>query len=154
MNATLPPPVPNNDREHLKLIEIFHYVIAGLNGVGLGFLFLHYMILHTVFTNPQVLEQMRSQQVQQGQQMPFDPAQFFGLFVWIYVFLGALLVVLTVLNVASGLCIRRRSARMFSLVVAGVNCVCFPFGTALGIFTFILLLRSTVAALYGETAPR
>jgi len=29
----------------------------------------------------------------------------------------------------------------FSLVVAGLNCLQFPFGTVLGVFTFVVLLR-------------
>jgi hypothetical protein len=40
---------------------------------------------------------------------------------------------------------------MFSLIVAGFNCINFPFGTLLGIFTLILLLRPVMPALYHET---
>jgi len=37
---------------------------------------------------------------------------------------------------------------MFSLIIAGINCVQFPFGTVLGVFTFVVLLRDSVRELY------
>ena len=43
---------------------------------------------------------------------------------------------------------RPRRARTFSLVMAGVNCLSVPLGTTLGVFTFIVLLRESVAAQY------
>jgi hypothetical protein len=53
-----------------------------------------------------------------------------------------------ILTILSGRSIARRRWRMFSLVMAGVNCASFPIGTTLGVFTFIVLLRSSVRALY------
>jgi hypothetical protein len=151
MNAAAPPPVPSQDAQYLKLIEIFHYVMAGLAVAGMAFLFAHYMIMNSVFTNPQILEQMRKQQEQRGQAMPFDPAQFIHAFVWFYALIGAWGLVSLVANLVSGLSIRARRRRMFSLIVAGFNCINFPFGTLLGIFTLILLLRPVMPALYHET---
>src|SRR5215831_3633184 len=40
------------DREHLKLLAIFHFVFGGLSLFGLGFLFMHYAIMHSLFSNP------------------------------------------------------------------------------------------------------
>jgi hypothetical protein len=44
---------------------------------------------------------------------------------------------------------------MFSLVIAGLNCIQIPFGTALGVFTIIVLLRDSVREAYaaGATPP-
>ncbi len=47
---------------------------------------------------------------------------------------------------------RKRKHRIFSFVVAGVNCLQFPFGTALGIFTFIVLSRVGVKMDYDANA--
>ena len=41
---------------------------------------------------------------------------------------------------------------MFSLVVAGLNCMGFPFATVLGVFTFLVLLRESVVELYEATS--
>ena len=35
----------------MKLLAIFHFVFAGLAFVGIGFLCVHYAIMHTVFAN-------------------------------------------------------------------------------------------------------
>ena len=48
------PPANQNDEEHLNLLAIFHFVGAGLACFGLSFLFGHYEMMHTVFTNPKL----------------------------------------------------------------------------------------------------
>ena len=52
------------------------------------------------------------------------------------------------LTIYSGLCIQRRQRRTFSLVMAVVNCLSIPFGTALGIFTILVLSRESVRRQY------
>jgi hypothetical protein len=56
------------------------------------------------------------------------------------------------LNVLSGLFLLRKTNRLFSLIVAGLDCLQIPFGTALGVFTIVVLSRETVRQLYGERA--
>ena len=135
------------DAGHLRLLSIFHYVAAGLGFLVLGFLVLHYSIMNTVFANPQMWRQT-------GQNAPpFDPRAFFGLFKWFYLFMGIWTVAGMGLNVVSGWCIARRKARIFSLVVAAINCLKLPFGTVLGVFTLIVLSRPSVQQAYEETPP-
>ena len=69
-----------------------------------------------------------------------------------YVVCGAFLIALCICNILVGLHMRKRKHRIFSLVVAGVNCLQFPFGTALGIFTFIVLSRVGVKMDYDANA--
>jgi len=128
------------DLDHLRMLSIFHFVIAGLAIVGLGFLGLHYAFMHTFMTNPEMWKN------QKGGGPP--PEQFFAIFKWFYIVFGALLVAGGVANLLSGLFLRKRTNRVFSLIVAGVDCLQFPFGTALGVFTFIVLLRDSVREIY------
>lgn len=59
-----------------------------------------------------------------------------------------------ILTIISGKKIKQQKNRIFSLVVAGINCLSMPFGTALGICTFIVLLRESVVKLYeNKTEP-
>ncbi len=143
-----PPPVPLDssrvDAQHLKLLAIFHFVLAGLALVGLAFLGLHWFIMESVFSNPEAWQQSNSAP---------PPDQFLALFKWFYFGMGVIVVANGVANLVSGFMIQQRRGRVFSLVVAGVNCLAFPFGTALGVFTFIVLLRDSVEALYAAT-PR
>lgn len=139
--APLSPAAENPDTTHLKLIEIFHFLMCGLSVLYGGFLFVHYTFMSTMFSNPEMWKNA-------NRPPDFDPRQFFHMFVWIYILMGAWGVISLVLNLISGLCIHARKARMFSLVVAGVNCVNLPLGTVLGVFTFLILLRPSVSALY------
>jgi len=129
------------DASHLNLLAIFHFVVAGLSVLGVSFLLVHYTIMHTVFTNPELFK---------GQNTGTMPAELFAAFRWFYA-IGALFFIgFGILNLVSGLCIRARKRRTFSLVVAGANCIQFPFGTALGIFTIVVLMRDSVLQAYGE----
>ena len=62
--------------------------------------------------------------------------------------MGALLAAACVANMLSGVFLRQRKCRVFSLVVAGLDCLQIPFGTALGVFDFIVLLRDSVRQSY------
>jgi hypothetical protein len=147
-----PPPAPSvvptadmvekqqrRDREHLKLLAIFHFVFAGLAFLGIGFLGVHYAIMHTVFSNPDMWKS-------QPQTMP--PKAFLDAFIWFYLFMGLIFLMALVLNVLSGLFLWQRRNRLFSFIIAGLNCLQVPFGTALGIFTILVLSRDSVRQLY------
>jgi len=43
------------------------------------------------------------------------------------------------LTAYAGRCIARREKRLFVLIMAGVNCIWIPYGTLLGIASFIFL---------------
>jgi hypothetical protein len=144
-----PPPspaLPVNDRqqiidgEHINLLSIFHFVLAGLTVVGILFLFLHYFIMSTIFMNPDFWKSQKS--------APPFPQEFFKVFIWFYLFMGAIFAAAGVLNLLSGFFLRQRRHRTFSMVVAGLNCVQIPFGTVLGIFTIMVLSRNSVREHY------
>jgi hypothetical protein len=142
-----PPAFPSNrDREQLKLLEIFHYVLMGLSVAYIAFLFVHYMMMSMMFSNPHLFDNAQ-------QKPPFDPVQFFHIFIWFYLFAGVWGILSFCANLASALSLRHRKNRMLSLVVAGFNCISVPFGTALGICAIIVLVRPSVIALYQDT-PR
>jgi hypothetical protein len=132
------------DADHLRLLAIFQFIFAGLGLLALGFLFLHYSLLHHFLGNPELWKHPR------GGGPP--PEEFFAVFKWIYVFLGLLIITGGLLNIISGLCIGRRRLRTFSLVVGGLNCLQIPFGTVLGVFMLVVLLRDSVREAYAAAA--
>lgn len=138
-----PPRLPRlpqpDDISHLTLLSVFHFVLGALSLVGLGFMLLQWFIMETMLGNPEIWKH------QPGGP---PPAQFMAIFKWFYLFGGACIVVAGIANVISGVFLRKRRHRMFSLVVAGLNCMAFPLGTALGVFTFIVLLRESVRSVY------
>lgn len=51
----------------------------------------------------------------------------------------------------AGRSLSRRRHYVFCLVAAGLACLSFPLGTALGVFTFMVLQRPSVKALFGPS---
>jgi len=79
---------------------------------------------------------------------PF-PVEFVG---WFFIAFAALWI-LACLAMALCLALSARSLgqqrrRTFCMVVAAISCLFFPFGTALGVFTLIVLSRPSVRALF------
>lgn len=130
------------DHEHLRLLEIFHYVVAGITALFASFPLLHVGLGLAIMLRPDWMKN--------GGEMP--PA-LFGLF---FVLLGGAFCLigwsLAALTALSGRFLARRRHRMFSFVIAALLCAFFPFGTALGVFTVIVLSRESVQRLYAETA--
>jgi hypothetical protein len=148
---TSPPPFPVRDQRtvdinHLNLLSTFHFVGAGLAVLGLGFLFLHFAIFHTFFENPAAWQQG-------GRPVTPPPPQFFAIFKIFYAMFGLWFAASAVLNLLSAMYLRARKHRAFSFVVACINCLHFPLGTVLGVFTLVILCRDSVQYLYQSESP-
>ncbi len=140
-----PPLLPSTQRadsEHLKLLVIFHFIVAGLGVLGLFFLFAHYMLFHFISDNPEIWKHPANGSG--------PTLQIFLIFRWFYVFIATILVAGVAANVASAIYIRQRRNRLFSLVIAALNLFHLPFGTALGLFTLVVLSRDSVRSIYHE----
>lgn len=142
-----PPPIPSKDAENLRTLAICHYVVSGLSLLGIGFLGLHYSIMHMVFDNPKLWEKAK-------ESPPFNPAEFIHIFKWFYLICGVVILAGGILTLISGRFIHRRVNRTFSIVIAGLNCLHFPFGTLLGIFTIIVLTKDSVMRLYAQSETK
>jgi hypothetical protein len=140
MNESMPP-LYSRDDEQVRLLGMFSFVLAGLGFAGLLFLGVHYLIMSSVLNNP---EMWRKAMERQANPPPFDPTQFFRAFRYFYLLIGLWGVASIILNIIAGICLMKRRQWNFCLIVAGFNCINFPFGMALGIFTFIVLLRESV----------
>lgn len=125
------------DAEQLNLLAIFHFVGAGLAVLGLLFLGAHFLMFMTFMANAPN---------PQGKVM--SPVAFFAMFRFVYAIMAAFCVGSAVMNLLSGLFLRARTHRMYSLIVSGLNCIYVPLGTILGTFTIIVLMRESVCELY------
>jgi hypothetical protein len=132
------------DADHLNLLATFHFVGAGLALLGTLGILGHYAIMNAVFNNPQIWKN-------QPQGPP--PQEIFQMLKWGYLVFFLFFITSAVLNVLSGIFLRTRKHRSFSLLVAGLNCLHMPLGTVLGVFTFVVLLRSSVRELYEVQTP-
>lgn len=136
------------DEEHLKMLSLGYLVSAGVSAFyslfGLLYVFMGIMMRTTLSTLPQT---------------PANPAQapppaFVG---WIFTFIGlAFFLVAIAVSAArfrAAWCIKHRKWRVFCMVVAGIGCLEFPYGTVLGIFSFLVLGRDSVLELFCSGPP-
>lgn len=79
---------------------------------------------------------------------PGFPKEMMAVFVVFYVVMGVFISAIAAANFMSGRFIKKRRHKTFSLVVAGINCLQIPFGTVLGVFTIIVLMRPSVQSGY------
>jgi hypothetical protein len=128
----------NKDIEHLRLLAIFHYVLAGLAALGGCFTCLYIVIGMALVSG--------SAGTGPG---PAEPA--IG---WMFVAIGTTFLILA-LAFAVGLAIAGRLLQrcrgyLFCMVMAAIACAWTPFGTILGVFTIFVLVRPSVKELFNR----
>jgi len=131
------------DEENLKLISIFHYVVGGL-----GVLFACLPLIHLT-VGLMIVTGRFNQMIQQGRPHGDLFPEAFG---WLFVVLGGVFFLVgqsvAVSMIVTGRFIALRKNYTFAFVIACVECLFIPFGTALGVFTLITLSRDSVKALF------
>ncbi len=131
------------DERHLKLLSIFHYVVAGLAGLFACIPILHLAIGIAFIVAPHKF-------TDDGEL----PPAWFG---WIFVILASTLIavgwVFAGFVFAVGRFLAKRKDYMFCLVVACIECMFMPFGTVLGVLTILTLTRDSVKQLFGGPLP-
>jgi hypothetical protein len=134
------PQIMPNDDEHLRLLAISHYIVGGLAA-----LFSFFPLIYAAF-GVFMLYASAHPQMQQGE----PPPPFLG---WIFIGMGCFFFLvgetLATCIVLAGRFIARRLRYWFVFVTACVQCLFFPFGIILGVFTIIVLSRASVKQLFG-----
>ncbi len=140
---TVPDPQRIKDEEHLRLLGNFNYIFAGLSALTVVHGVLNIFVLRAIITARAT-----------GEVAGESAETLGGMTTMIQVLVGVVMVlaaILAFLSWRNGKNIRRRdlsSAR----IVAVLQCLAFPLGTALGVFTFIVLGRPSVQQRYGPSA--
>jgi hypothetical protein len=132
----------NNDLEHLRLLSIFHYVVAGLAAF-----FSCFALLYMAFGIAMAAGAIHDNS-------PAAPPLFVGwFFIVISLFFMAMGLGFATCLFLAGRSLQSHTRYTYCLVIAGLSCLFTPFGTVLGIFTLIVLLRPSVQELFGQTVP-
>ncbi|QDU31426.1 hypothetical protein ETAA8_65840 [Anatilimnocola aggregata] len=125
------------DREHLKLLSILFYVMAGLSALSGCFPFLYLgfglVMLGGAATGMKPEHEDRTGMLVAG-----------GVMVGFAIFFVLFLLVQAYLLYRTGKNLTERRHHTFCMVIAAICCLNAPLGTALGIFTIIVLQRPTV----------
>ncbi len=129
----------NKDQEHLRLLSIFHYIVAAIVALFSCVFILHLVIGIVAIVSPE------SMAGKDGT----SPPPFFG---WMFVVLGGLAVFMgwafAVCLISAGRFLAKRKHYLFCMIIAGLSCFNMPFGTILGVFTIIVLVRPSVKELF------
>ncbi len=149
---------PNNaeDTEHLSALSVGHYIMAGLTAISA------IPLVAWAFAGAKIAEQLANQMaLMMGDlsgQTGVDP--FAGAPEAMMKDLGTLVIMMTVLSVVLvvvtaigfflvGLKLRQRRWWTFCYLSGWGECLMFPFGTILGVFTIIVLSRPGVKRSFG-----
>ena len=132
----------NQDQEHLRLLAVFHYVLAGILAIFACFPLL-YVLMGLFFVFAPAKMDPHSQ----------PPPAFIG---WIFVAFGLVFSfvgwALAIAMLVAGRSIAARRRLLFCQVIAGISCLFMPLGTVLGVFTLLVLLRPSVQQLFDANA--
>jgi hypothetical protein len=123
---------------NLSTLSILHYVYGGLICfIGAGILAL-LLTLGNLFQSDWFLQNA-------DEAPPPMVGALMNAIGWaVFVFLEAK----GIANIISGNLLAKARGRLFSQIVAGLDCLNIPFGIALGIFTFVELNKDDVKRLY------
>jgi hypothetical protein len=123
----------NQDEQYLSLLSVFHYVVGGLVAFFACIPFIHLILGIAMLVGA----------------FNDGPPSVVGL---IFVLTAMLFITagwtLAICIVIAGRCLAKRKHYMFCLVIAAISCTFMPFGTVLGVFTIIVLMRPSVKELF------
>jgi hypothetical protein len=161
-NTTSPaalPPVPYSaeidawiqaavDHDRLRILEIGYYIAGAMTAVGVSFLFIHFGLFLFLGFNPQFFTHSVNSGGHSGEPPP--PGLFLGLaaLIGLIILLGW---TFGALQVYAGRCLKMRRHSLFIMIVAALECVFIPWGTFLGVCTFLVLERPSVRALFNRS---
>jgi hypothetical protein len=136
------PPVRSiQDVQHLNLLAVFHFIYGAFIAF-VGLIFAVYIVFG-IF--------LATSAVPTGSGSGGPPPEAIGGLIAV---IGVIAMLFTwgkaALVVWSGFSLRAHRRATLSLVVAFLCCLNVPFGTALGVFTIMVLSRASVKALYQE----
>lgn len=129
--------------DQIKILSIFHFVVAGLAG-----LFACFPIFHLAMGISMLVGGFMPNEV--SAEAPF-PFALFGL---MFTIIPALMIlagwIFAICLALAGYFLFKKQHYMFCLVMAGICCVFMPFGTVLGVFSIVVLMRPSVKGLFNQ----
>lgn len=145
----MPEPIPLEelrrsitDEEHLRMLSLGYYLSAGMCLLFSLFGGM-YMLMGLMFT-------ALGRSLPPGQANQGPPPEFGWFFFGIGAFIFGCMVTMACLKFMVARRIKRRSSRAFCLVIAALSCLEIPYGTTLGVLTFVVLSRDTVKSMFSD----
>ena len=131
------------DEEHLRLLSIGFYIAGGLHVAFASMFIFHFIFFAAFAANPDMFPPG-------AQGNAVAPDAFFHVFLWVFgtfILMGWLFGALTIY---AGRCVKSRSRRTLSMVMAALNTLAIPVGTIIGVCRLLVLSRASIKRLYGN----
>jgi len=142
-------------KENIRLLSIFHYVVGGLTALIGCFPMIHLavgILVVSVEIPPEMAAEMAKPDANRNT-LPFSPEVPQKIFGTVFIVIASILIVsfwtIAILIVIAGKRLAAYRSHTFCLVAAGISCLIFPFGTALGVFTILTLIKPEARELFG-----
>lgn len=134
------------DEEHLKLLSLGYLISAAISAFyslfGLFYVLAGGVVATIISRNHVATAQPTG-----------EPPAFIG---WIFAGVGLsiflFLLGLAAIRFQAARCIKKRKSRTFCMVVGAISCLEVPFGTILGVLTFLVLGRASVERMFESRA--
>jgi hypothetical protein len=137
------------DDEHLRLLAIGYYVSAAITAC-FSFIGLFYAMMGAAIG----LAVSKSAEAESATNANQPSPEFLG---WIFGAIGIVLFVamlaMAALKFFAGRNLKQHKSRTFCMIIAALSCLEIPYGTLLGVGTFIVLERPSVARRFGVIKP-
>ena len=128
------------DEEHLRLLSLGYMISAGVTAFFSLFGLL-YVFMGMLFTS--LLRHVPNPKPGEA------PPEFLG---WFFAIIGGVIFVfgitIAILKFQTARCLKQRRSLTFCQIIAGITCLGIPYGTALGVLTFIALGRPSLRRLF------
>ena len=127
----------DTDKKHLDILSVLHY----LGGI--------YFLLATFFISRYVLAGIIAFTRSKGTASPSESFTSWGQVILISALVIGMMV-MGVLLLLTGHGLRKHKARILCLITAGAECMSFPLGTLLGVFTLVKLNKDSTKELFAN----
>jgi len=135
------------DVDHLRLLEIGFYI----SGVMTAFRFIWFLLMAVFFAIIGFTTAFATPHGHNGSSGGPPPAMFFLIFACVFGVIILLTLIFAGFEIYAGICLKKRRHPVLIQIVAALYCLSIPWGTALGVFTFMVMNRSSVRPLFEQT---
>lgn len=150
------PPLPPEvlravTRERLRLLSLAYFWSGAIGAIFVSFLIIHFTLFTVLSFIPQSkwnnnfqssianIPQAGNIEKQQRPHVEAPPVIIFRIAAALFGFIILIGWTMGGLTMYAGHCIKKRQGRTFVLIMGGVNCLWIPYGTLLGVATFVTL---------------
>ena len=127
----------NQEAEHLRLLAIFHYIVAGI-ACMISFIPTIHLAIGIAMVSG----------IFKNNREPF-PFEFMG---WFFIVIASLVILcglaFSICLFIAGRFLHKNTHYTYCLVMAAASCIFMPFGTVLGVFTIITLVKGNVKEMF------